>query len=96
MLCFGAVVPDLESQSRQRKGGEVPATAVELASQYCMRYIRSRCHEDLDKVRGMYSLKESIVEICIVSVSSSDIQYYITVIFYDLHAAASVFTVCIR
>ena len=95
-MCFCAVVPDLESQSRRRKGGEVPATAVELASQYCMRYIRSRCHEDLDKVMHMYNLKESIMQICAMSVSSSDNQYYITVIFYDLHAAAYVFTVCIR
>ena len=61
----------------------MPATAVELASQYCMRYIRSRCHEDLDKVMHMYNLKESIMQICAMSVSSSDNQYYITVIFYD-------------
>jgi len=45
-----AVIPDLEAAARQKKGGEIPASAVEQAAQYCMRYIRSRCHEDLDKV----------------------------------------------
>jgi len=43
-----AVVPELES--RPRPGGQVPATAVDLACQYCQRYIRSRQHDDIDKV----------------------------------------------
>lgn len=48
-LC-GAVVPDLESVTRQHKGGRVPAAAVDVAYQYCIRYIHSRCHDDIDKV----------------------------------------------
>jgi len=44
------VVPDLDSMSRQKKGGQVPRTAVDVACDCCMRYIRSRCHDDLDKV----------------------------------------------
>jgi len=53
MCSLYAVVPDLESAARQKKGGVVPASAVELASQYCMRYIQSRCHDDLDKVKAV-------------------------------------------
>ena len=59
------VVPDLDSLVRPRKGGRVPSSAVDLAAQYCMRYIRSRCHDDLDKVSAFSTLcMTSTTEIC--------------------------------
>ena len=58
------VVPDLDSLARRKKGGEIPAAAVDLAAQYCMRYIRSRCHEDLDKVRALRDRNHSSMQTC--------------------------------
>lgn len=45
-----AVVPDLQSTVHEKKGGTVPSKAVDWALQQCDRYIRSRNHEDIDKV----------------------------------------------
>jgi len=75
MNYFYTVVPDLESVARQRKGGQVPASAVELASQYCMRYIRSRCHEDLDKVLFIL-LTESYCSVVIIYINQSIIYLF--------------------
>jgi hypothetical protein len=43
-------VPDLSAATKEKKGGQVPAKAVDWAIQHCLRFVRSKNHEDLDKV----------------------------------------------
>jgi tubulin monoglycylase TTLL3/8 len=44
------VVPDLLSTIREKKGGTVPSKALDWAIQQCDQYIRSKNHEDIDKL----------------------------------------------
>jgi len=48
MFMLVVVAPDLKATSRDRKGGSVPAKAIDWAINQCDRYVGAKNHEDID------------------------------------------------